>query len=99
MLGATVGMIVGALIVAYPPEGLRPQLVAVLIGLLVGGLLGAWMASMAGAARPNSPLEQFHADIDRGQILLLIHGPHRRIPEINQGVGCPHPAPPPRGQA
>ena len=40
-LGAAAGMIVGALIVAYPPEGMRPQLVAVLIGLIAGGLLGA----------------------------------------------------------
>src|SRR5712691_6356587 len=46
-LGAAVGMIAGALVVAYPPEGMQPQLVAVLIGLIGGALAGAWMASMA----------------------------------------------------
>jgi len=99
MLGAVVGMTVGTLIVAYPPEGMRPQLVAVLIGLLVGGVLGAWMASMAAAAVPNSRLKQFHAEIERGKILLMIDVPHRRIAEITAVVVSRHPEALPRGEA
>src|SRR5258708_34623338 len=96
MLGATVGMIVGALIVAYPPEGLRPQLVAVLIGLLVGGLLGAWMASMAGGAVPQSRPQQVHSESDRRQIPPIVHVPAPPIPEIPHVGGSPPPeAPPP----
>jgi hypothetical protein len=78
---------------------MRPQLVAVLIGLLVGGVLGAWMASMAAAAVPNSRLKQFHAEIERGKILLMIDVPHRRIAEITAVVVARHPEVLPRGEA
>jgi len=91
MLGAVVGMTVGTLIVAYPPEGMRPQLVAVLIGLLVGGVLGAWMASMAAAAVPNSRLKQFQDDIARGKILLMVDVPYGRIEQIRGIVVGRHP--------
>src|SRR3954471_21383066 len=37
--GAIIGMAVGALLVAYPPAGMQPQLVAVLIGMMIGGVL------------------------------------------------------------
>src|SRR2546430_2215485 len=59
MLGGIGGLILGAIIVAYPPEGTQPQLVAVLIAAIVGGILGAWMASMAAAAGPNSRVKAF----------------------------------------
>jgi hypothetical protein len=91
LFGAAVGMIAGALIVAYPPEGMHPQLVAVLIGLLGGGLLGAWAASMAAAAVPNSRLKQFDAEIARGKVLLMIDVPRRRISEITEVVVSRHP--------
>jgi hypothetical protein len=99
MLGGTVGMIVGALIVAYPPEGMRPQLVAVLIGLVVGGLLGAWMSSMVAAAVPNSRLKQFQAEIDAGKVLLMVDVPYRRVAEITEVVVARHPEARPRGEA
>ena len=63
-LGAIIGALVGVMVVAYPPEGTNPQLVSVLVGMLIGAPLGAWMASMAGAAVPNSRLKQFQADIE-----------------------------------
>jgi hypothetical protein len=99
ILGGAVGMIVGALVVAYPPEGMQPQLVSVLIGMLVGGLLGAWMASMAAAAVPNSRLKQFHAAIDGGKILLMIDVPSRRTSEITEVVVSRHPEALPQGEA
>lgn len=99
VLGAAVGMIAGALIVAYPPEGMHPQFVAVLIGLLGGGLLGAWAASMAAAAVPNSRLKQFDAEIGRGKILLMIDVPRRRVSEITGVVLARHPEATPRGEA
>jgi len=41
-LGGLLGALIGALVVVYPPEGMNPQLVAVLIGMLAGGL-GLWL--------------------------------------------------------
>lgn len=99
VIGAVGGMIVGGLLVAYPPEGTRPELVSILIGMLVGGLLGAWMASMAGAAVPNSRLKQFHAEIEAGKILLMVDVPGSRVAEISDAVARGHPEAMPRGEA
>lgn len=98
-LGGIIGVLAGALVVAYPPEGTSPQLVAVLIGMLIGAPLGGWMASMAGAAVPNSRLKQFQADIDAGRVLMMVDVPFRRVGEITELVVSRHPEAVPRGQA
>jgi len=98
-LGAIIGALVGVMVVAYPPEGTSPQLVAVLIGMLIGAPLGAWMASMAGAAVPNSRLRQFQADIDAGRVLMMVDVPFRRVAEITELVVSRHPEAVPRGEA
>jgi hypothetical protein len=98
-LGGIIGALVGALAVAYPPEGMRPQLVAVLIGMLVGAPLGAWVASMVGAAVPNSRLKQFQADLEAGRVLMMVDVPFRRVGEITELVVSRHPEAVPRGEA
>jgi hypothetical protein len=98
-LGGVIGALTGALVVAYPPEGTNPQLVAVLIGMLIGAPLGGWMASMAGAAVPNSRLRQFQADMETGRLLMMVDVPYRRVDEITDLVVSRHPDAVPRGQA
>ena len=98
-LGAIIGALVGVMVVAYPPDGTNPQLVSVLIGMLLGAPLGAWMASMAGAAVPNSRLRQFQADIDAGRVLMMVDVPFGRVDEITELVVSRHPEVLPRGQA
>jgi hypothetical protein len=98
-LGGVIGALTGALVVAYPPEGTNPQLVAVLIGMLIGAPLGGWMASMAGAAVPNSRLKQFQADMEAGRVLMMVDVPYRRVDEITDLVVSRHPEAVPRGQA
>ena len=98
-LGGVIGALTGALVVAYPPEGTNPQLVAVLIGMLIGAPLGGWMASMAGAAVPNSRLRQFQADMEAGRVLMMVDVPYRRVEEITDLVVSRHPDAVPRGQA
>ena len=98
-LGAIIGALVGVMVVAYPPDGTNPQLVSVLIGMLIGAPLGAWMASMAGAAVPNSRLRQFQADIDAGRVLMMVDVPFGRVDEITELVVSRHPEVLPRGQA
>jgi hypothetical protein len=98
-LGAIIGALVGVMVVAYPPDGTNPQLVSVLIGMLIGAPLGAWMASMAGAAVPNSRLRQFQADIDAGRVLMMVDVPFGRVEEITELVVSRHPEAMPRGQA
>jgi hypothetical protein len=98
-LGAIIGALVGVMVVAYPPDGTNPQLVSVLIGMLIGAPLGAWMASMAGAAVPNSRLRQFQGDIDAGRVLTMVDVPFGRVDEITELVVSRHPEAMPRGQA
>lgn len=98
-LGGLIGALAGALVVAYPPEGMSPKLVAVLIGMLAGAPLGAWMASMAAAAVPNSRLKQFHDDIEAGRVLMMVDVPLRRVAEITELVVSRHPEAMPRGEA
>jgi hypothetical protein len=98
-LGGIIGALVGALAVAYPPQGLSPKLVAILIGMLLGAPFGAWVASMVGAAVPNSRLKQFHADLEAGRVLMMVDVPFRRVGEITQLVMSRHPEAVPRGEA
>jgi hypothetical protein len=99
VLGALVGAAVGGLVVAYPPDGMQPQLVAVLIGMVVGAALGAWMSSMAAAAVPNSRLRQFSHEIEAGGILLMVDVPAARVDEVTRVVTARHPEAVPKGEA
>lgn len=99
ILGALVGATAGALLVAYPPEGMQPQLVAVLIGMVAGAALGAWMSSMAAAAVPNSRLRQFAGELEGGRILLMVDVPAARIDDVTRVVVSRHPEAVPRGEA
>src|SRR5437868_7108507 len=91
MLGGLGGMALGAVIVSYPPEGTHPQLVAFLIATIVGAVLGAWMASLAAAAVPNSRLKQFQDEIANGKILLMLDVPFGRVEEIQGFMSGHHP--------
>ena len=90
-LGGLGGLALGVVIVAYPPEGTNPQLVAVLITALIGAVLGAWMASMAAAAVPNSRLKQFQDDITAGRVLLMLDVPYERVEQIRELLMARHP--------
>jgi hypothetical protein len=73
--------------------------VVVLIGMLLGAPLGAWMASMAGAAVPNSRLRHFDADMEAGRVLLMLDVPVDRVDELTELVVSRHPEAVPHGQA
>jgi hypothetical protein len=98
-LGGLTGAAVGALVVAYPPEGMNPELVAVLIGMLAGAAFGVLAASLAGSAVPNSRLRQFDADLEAGRVLMMVDVPPRQVDEITGLVAARHPEAVPRGEA
>jgi len=89
-LGAGAGLLLGAAIVAFPPVG-DPPLGTMLVTTLIGALLGAWMASMAAAAVPNSRLKPFQDDIAKGKVLLMLDVPYARVEEIHALVLKRHP--------
>ena len=91
VIGGMAGIAVGALLVLMPPEGLSLELVTVLITALLGALFGAWVSSMAGTQIPNSRLNSFHEDIERGKVLMMVDVPITRVAEISRLVAQRHP--------
>ena len=82
VIGAGAGLLGGVLLVMFPPDGLRLEVVAILATAIGGGLFGTWASGMAGAAIPNSRLKQFQPGIDQGQVLLMLDVPLRKIREV-----------------
>ena len=91
LIGGGAGLLGGILLVMFPPEGIQLQMVAILAAAIGGALFGAWASGMAAAAIPNSRLSAFQSGIERGQVLLIVDVPFRRVAEIEELVAQRHP--------
>lgn len=91
VIGGVVGILVGLLLVYFPPGGAGIQLVAVLLAAMVGAALGVWIAGMLGLQVPNSRLKAFEQEIRDGRILLILDVPAARYEEIRQVIARTHP--------
>jgi hypothetical protein len=91
VIGGVVGVLVGLLLVYFPPGGVSIQLVAVLIAAIVGSGLGVWIAGMMGLQVPNTQLSAFEEDLQEGRILLMLDVPAPRYDEIRQVISRSHP--------
>ena len=87
MIGAVLGIALGALLAFYYdfPQG------AVLITALIGLLFGGWAASMAAAALPNSRLKAFSPELESGKVLMIVDVPARRVKQIESMLAERHP--------
>lgn len=90
-IGGVAGTLGGVLVVLFPPGGVSLQLVTILITALLGGIFGAWVSSMVATQVPNSKLKAFHADIDRGKVLMMVDVPFAKIQTIREHVAQRHP--------
>jgi uncharacterized membrane protein YeaQ/YmgE (transglycosylase-associated protein family) len=97
VIGGLMGVLVGLLLVNFPPHGVSLQLVAVLIAAIVGAVLGTWVASMVGLQVPNSRLKGFEHDIEEGKILLMLDVPSGRYEELRTVIARTHPEAADRG--
>ena len=97
VIGGVLGVLVGALLVNFPPGGLTLDLVAVLIAAVVGAALGTWIASMVGMQVPNSRLKAFDSEIQDGKILLMLDVPSGRYEEVRSVIARTHPEAADRG--
>ena len=97
VIGGVVGVLVGLLLVYFPPGGASIQLVAVLIAAVVGAALGVWMAGMMGLQVPNTQLREFEQELQDGKILLMLDVPSGRYDEIRQIIARTHPEAADRG--
>ena len=97
VIGGLMGVLVGLLLVNYPPQGVSLQLVAVLIAAIVGAGLGTWVASMVGMQVPNSRLKGFEGELQDGKILLMLDVPSGRYEEVRSVIARTHPEAADRG--
>ena len=91
MLGSFGGLVLGIIVFLMPPEGVALQLVTILITTVIAGLVGAWIASLAGTQVPNSRLKIFQDDIAHGKILLIVDVPQRRVEWLRELILKRHP--------
>lgn len=98
VLGGVLGVLVGALLITFPPGGVQLELVAVLIAAIVGAVLGTWVASMVGLQVPNSRLKGFEQDLQEGKVLLMLDVPSLRYEEVRSIIARTHPEASDRGQ-
>src|ERR1700693_987782 len=91
VIGGLMGVIVGLLLLQFPPAGIRLQFVTVLIAAIVGAALGTWVSSMVGLQVPNSRLKGFDPDIQEGKILLMLDVPSGRYEEVRNIIAKTHP--------
>jgi len=91
VIGGGAGVIAGIVLVLFPPQGATLELVTVLITGVLGALFGAWAASMAGMAVPNTMLARFRGRIERGKVLMMVDVPLKREREISDLVASHHP--------
>ena len=98
VVGGLMGVMVGLLLINFPPQGVTLQLGAVLVAALVGAALGTWVASMVGLQVPNSRLKGFEKDIEEGKLLLMLDVPAGRFQEVHDAIARTHPEAVDRGQ-
>jgi uncharacterized membrane protein YeaQ/YmgE (transglycosylase-associated protein family) len=97
VIGGIMGVLVGFILVNFPPQGVSLQLVAVLIAAVVGSVLGVWVASMVGLQVPNSRLKGFEKELEEGHVLLMLDVPSGRYDELRTVIARTHPEAADRG--
>ncbi|MES2258772.1 MAG: DUF1269 domain-containing protein [Pseudomonadota bacterium] len=91
IIGGIVGLGAGVFLTLFPPDGLTLRTAAILLVALAGALFGGWASGMNAAAVPNKKLEQFAEPIKRGQVLMIVDVPPRRVIEIEEMIARRHP--------
>ena len=92
VIGGATGAILGAIVaVVYPIFGDKPQWGLIAVLAIVGAGFGAWASSMIGVSAPSKRLKRFEAQIEQGQILLMVDVPRGRVEEIEARLEALHP--------
>ena len=91
LIGAALGCALGLFLVYYVIPDPGWQVATVFLAMGLGALFGAWVASMAGAAIPNSRHKAFTKEIEAGKILLMVDVPEHKVDDVHELVGRTHP--------
>ncbi|HEY2257064.1 MAG TPA: DUF1269 domain-containing protein [Variovorax sp.] len=91
-LGSGCGVVVGLVAALFfPVMGDKPEWETAALLAVLGGLVGAWSASMVGISIPSQQLQRFEGAIGQGQILLMVDLPRARVQDIEALLRTAHP--------
>jgi hypothetical protein len=90
VLGWTLGILAGVILLLFPIFDTPPAPGLLLGTALLGAVFGAWTASLAGLAVPNSRLARFQEAIEGGRLLLMVDVPFGRVAELSELVRTRH---------
>ena len=96
--GGLTGAIAGVVLSYYPDIGSRIGMGGILVLAVVCAMMGSWISGMIAVSLPNSRLKRFQPAIDRGEILLMVDVPVRRVREIRELITAHHPEAKSKGQ-
>lgn len=96
--GGVTGALAGVVLSFSPDFGSLIGTGGILVLAVVCAMIGSWISGMIAVSIPNSRLRRFQPAIDRGEILLMVDVPVRRVGEIRELIKGHHPEATPQGQ-
>ncbi len=93
-LGAVLGLVLGLIALLIPTWWYTmplPTATTLIICTLVGVIVGGLMTALVASTIPNVQLRQFQEPIAEGQVLMIVLAPLHRVSEIRQKVANAHP--------
>jgi len=90
--GAVTGLLAG-LYIYFNPEsvGMQVQPYVIFICAVAAAIIGAWISGpLIGGSTPNARLQEYHDDLEKGNILLIIDIPSRRVEEVRKIIKQAH---------
>lgn len=96
--GGITGALAGIALSFYPELGSKIGMGGILVMAVLCAMIGSWVSGMIAISIPNSRLKRFQPAIDRGEILLMVDVPVRRVREIRELIMGHHPEAQAKGQ-
>lgn len=89
--GACSGFMTGSLFLLFPPEELKLGFMLLIAAVIGGSILGSWLSAQNSTGITNAKLQPFRAEVEAGQVLLMVDVGLYRIKEIEDLVAQKHP--------
>jgi hypothetical protein len=90
-VGGMLGLLLGTLLLNFPPEGLPNSMGIILVLGFFGAIFGAWASSFVAMSAPNTQLAQFKQDIEQGKFLMMIDVPRDKVETVSKMIAHKHP--------
>ena len=90
-LGGATGVLAGLVAITFPPAGMVLGGGAVLALTVMGAGMGAFYSAMLGLDREDRRIQKFDDAIQRGEFLMLVDVPKKRVHEIEDLIKNHHP--------